>query len=546
MALGILEDHALPHVPGTVHLEEVDSSAHPSSTGNLKHGTGSSSGIVLAPQPSSDPNDPLNWSYGKKLTIVAILMFGAFIMPSTFGPLLSAGTAVVAVELDVSITEVTVLSGYQLLVAGAWGPFVSAFGRKYGKRPQFLFGSLTGLIGTIICSASGTSYSTLRAGRVVQGFAFSAYESLVFSTVADLFFVHERGAYISFFGFALASVSNLASVVCGPITNSLGWKYLFHILDACLGFQLLLVFFFVPETAYERSESLEIDRNAVDSYEEKASSVNVEKIEGRRNTDSSTLRAKKTYWQSLAIWTGVHSDENLLALLAAPLLVNLNLAALWMVVVTGMLSSFYVSQSFVAAQIFAFPPYSLSAAGVGFLFVGPFLGGLLGSIVLALTMDRLILWCTKRNNGIYEPEFRLLPVGFGLIGGVGVVAYAYVLQERGNLYVASFLWGLGLFGIIFILTPANSYVVDAYRDLSSEMFIANMMFKNFLFFGYSYFVNNWTATKGPGEVFYVWGGLTFALALTTIPLYIYGKRYRSYWHRHNLLEKLGMRTHAEM
>lgn len=136
MAFGILEDHVLPHVPGTVYLEEEHSSTHALATQNLKHGTGKEGDIVLAPQPSDDPNDPLNFSFAKKLSIVAILMFGAFIMPSTFGPLLSAGTAVIAVDLDVSIAEVTILSGYQLLVAGAWGPFVSALSRKYGKRPQ--------------------------------------------------------------------------------------------------------------------------------------------------------------------------------------------------------------------------------------------------------------------------------------------------------------------------------------------------------------------------------------------------------------------------
>jgi hypothetical protein len=136
MAFGILEDRVLPHVPGTVHLEEETEATHTRSTAGLKHGTGKDADIVLAPQPSDDPNDPLNFSYTKKLSIVAILMFGAFIMPSTFGPLLSAGTAVIAEELQVSIASVTILSGYQLLVAGAWGPFVSAFSRKYGKRPQ--------------------------------------------------------------------------------------------------------------------------------------------------------------------------------------------------------------------------------------------------------------------------------------------------------------------------------------------------------------------------------------------------------------------------
>lgn len=101
-----------------------------------------------------------------------------------------------------------------------------------------------------------------------------------------------------------------------------------------------------------------------------------------RTSSRPTPPPKKTFWQSLAIFTGKHSDENIIPLLLAPLAVNLNLGALWMVVVTGMLSSFYVSQSFVAAQIFAFPPYLLNAAGVGYMFVGPFIGGLLGSIVL--------------------------------------------------------------------------------------------------------------------------------------------------------------------
>ena len=199
-----------------------------------------------------------------------------------------------------------------------------------------------GLLGTIICSAS-QSYVTLRAGRIVQGFSFSAYESLIFSTVADLFFVHQRGVFISFFGFALAAVSNLTSVVCGPITNTLGWvsrlmsingrterltssqHYLFHILDALLGFQLLLVFFFVPETAYERDVGLEIDQNVDDSAMEKPAQVKIERVDdvtGNDRSASTSTPPKKTFFQSLAIFTGTHSDENLLPLILAPILVN--------------------------------------------------------------------------------------------------------------------------------------------------------------------------------------------------------------------------------
>ena len=445
MAFGILDDRILPHVPGTVHLEDqhATSAAAGAASSSLKH----DGDIVLAPQPSDDPNDPLNWSFTKKNAIVGILLFGAFVMPACFGPLLSAGTVVISMDLQASIQEVTILSGYQLLIAGAWGPFVSALSRKYGKRPQFLFASLMGLVGTIICSASN-SYYTLRAGRLVQGLSFPAYESLIFSTVADLFFVHQRGLYISFFGFALAAVSNLVGVICGPITDYLGWHYLFHILDALVGFQLILLFFFVPETAFERDNALEIDQTVDDSIVEKPAQVHVERADGQERSTRASVPPKKNFVQSLAIWTGKHSNENLLPLTVAPLLVNLNLGALWMVVATGLLSSFYVSQSYVAAQIFSFPPYSLSAAGVGYLFVGPFIGALLGSIILALIMDPLILWCTKRNKGIYEPEFRLIPVVIGVFGGVGLVGYAAVVQAKQSLYLASFLWGLDLFGLL--------------------------------------------------------------------------------------------------
>lgn len=214
-----------------------------------------------------------------------------------------------------------------------------------------------------------------------------------------------------------------------------------------------MVFFFVPETAYERDVALEIDQTVDDSVMEKPAEVHVENVEENSGNDrpaSASAPPKKTFMQSLAIWTGKHSDENLIPLIMAPLLVNLNLGALWMVVVTGLLSSFYVSQSYVTAQIFSFPPYSLSAAGVGYLFIGPFLGALIGSIILALIMDPLILWCMKRNKGIYEPEFRLIPVVLGIIGGIGVIGYAAVVQAKQSLYLASFLWGLDLFGSLHL------------------------------------------------------------------------------------------------
>jgi hypothetical protein len=52
-------------------------------THGLKHGTGRNSHIVLSPQPSEDPNDPLNWPLWKKELNVAILCLGSILNAGT-------------------------------------------------------------------------------------------------------------------------------------------------------------------------------------------------------------------------------------------------------------------------------------------------------------------------------------------------------------------------------------------------------------------------------------------------------------------------------
>jgi hypothetical protein len=77
-----LVDKRLDHVPGTVLLN--DEAAHSEAiTGNLKHGKGRNAHIVLSPQPSEDPNDPLNWPQLKKEAIIAILCLGAMLNAGT-------------------------------------------------------------------------------------------------------------------------------------------------------------------------------------------------------------------------------------------------------------------------------------------------------------------------------------------------------------------------------------------------------------------------------------------------------------------------------
>jgi membrane protein DedA with SNARE-associated domain len=58
-------------------------------------------------------------------------------------------------------------------------------------------------------------------------------------------------------------------------------------------------------------------------------------------------------------------------------------------------------------------------------------------------------------------------------------------------------------------------------------------------------MNDWVAQDGPQSVFYAWGGTAFGCLVGIPIMYVFGKKYRSHWARHNLLEKFNIRTHAE-
>jgi len=139
----------------------------------------------------------------------------SILLASIPAPSIAPATFLLAGKLGRSLEDIAKLSGYQLLLCGCFGlvlvlhtpkrdiqldsvtgietdfcdiqrPIVSALAHKYGKRPQFLLASLMGVIGTVICIASGEDYNVLLAGRIVQGFGSTAYESLSIAVIGDM------------------------------------------------------------------------------------------------------------------------------------------------------------------------------------------------------------------------------------------------------------------------------------------------------------------------------------------------------------------------
>jgi hypothetical protein len=362
----------------------------------------------------------------------------------------------------------------------------------------------------------------------------------------------------------------MALVVSVPLDPGRHWvKRLivvrYYLLVLFGGIHTILQFLFVPETSYVRDRRYEIDEIKDDNLQDLAAIEYEEKLNAEKANATAThnehegegavisqtpsreipIHKKKTFVQELALFSGTYSNENFFQLMIAPFAVIVNAAVAWILIINSMHVVLYVVIAFVLAQLFAPPPYLLSPATIGYLSLGPFVGGALGSIILGLLSDPMIKWCARRNRGIYEPEYRLIPCLVGVVSGVGLMLFGYLVSIGASYYACAAVHGLMLFGVMFICIGTSNYALDAYRGMANEIFIASMSMKNLILYGFAYFVNNWTASAGPRHCFYVWGGLAFALFATLPFMFVFGKKYRSYWARHNLLEKWRIRTHEE-
>jgi MFS family permease len=368
------------------------------------------------------------------------------------------------------------------------GPFASALGRKYGKRPMYVFSSVIGVVG-IIVSEVASGYETLLAGRVLQGIGIAAYESLAVSSIGDLFFVHERGPRVAVIIFLLAGISNGISIIAGVITEHLGWQYNFHILIPFAALQLIAVILYCPETMYRRKAIYETDTAGSDENLEKLAIVeavaaqhveqpksNAADLEKVTSTVSvEPIPAKKTWVQELALYNGTFVDDSVVKMAIASVAILLNVGATYQVFMTGIIIAWYVAVAILSGVIFASPPYLLSSASVGYMSVGPFIGGLLGATFSLIISQPLIKTMTKRNKGVYEPEFALLPVSLGgALSVAGLIGWGYAVSEFKSIYLVCFIWAVILFGMTIIASFATQWALDAYRSNSTELFIMNM------------------------------------------------------------------------
>ncbi|KAL9598161.1 MAG: hypothetical protein Q9219_004658 [cf. Caloplaca sp. 3 TL-2023] len=524
MGLGIIEPRSNGHryadAPGTVVLFAKDEN-------HSNEQVWSRSTIIRVPKPSASPRDPLRWPLWKKdLALLAMCL--SITVGGIQDSLLSTVNVVLSTEFDLPIERIERLSSYPLLASGVTCAMASVLARYIGKRPVYV-ASTTILLATCIWSAlikGNSQYGSFFAARIISGVGLGTFEALVLSSIGDMYFVHQRGKRVAFLNIMSLGPINLSPIVAGHVADRYGWRMNFWILSAFTALNLVLIIFFAPETQYHRPARYNTDVVMVGEHAQLETETDRPSRDNERDTLTTVARTQErplSYLQELQPFTGIFAKDNplkhvirLFACIRYP-------AVVWTFLVAGTYSGWFSGLSITVAQIFS----SYTPMEIGRLNTFPAVGAFLAFAVLNALADSTAKWAARKNQGIYEPEFRLYLVAFGLFVGVpGLALFGwYADTARPSWEVISFLYGLIIFTTVTQQSTSFAYLLDAHRGISIETAVFVVMVRNFFSFAAGNFLPPWLM-HGTASTFYTIAGIQAVLVLTTIPLYIFGKAIR--------------------
>ncbi|KAF5656720.1 major facilitator superfamily transporter [Fusarium heterosporum] len=461
--------------------------------------------IILIPTPTNDPNDPLNWSKTYRVYIAILVSCAIF-----FSNFLAAGPTVAIVSITESFfgppgpefssqiakiayffTTTSLLQGMGNLI---WMPLIA----KYGRRPIYII-SFTLYTGFSIWAGAAITYSSSLIARICMGFASGAAECLAPLTISDLFFLHERGSIMAIYTTALSAGVGCGIIIAGLITIKHDWRYIYWVAVALIGSCTVLIIFTFPETVYNRNGNPDETRAINDPDTDHTQHIkdevrDTEIVQSEHVTvnrpSAYSFPQKRTYWQSLSIYSGVHTKESFFKLFFRPIVLLSLPPVLWATLVMSVTIGFLVaitSNFAIAYTTYGFKPWQ---AGLCFIScpVGAGFGAFLGGRFSDMVADRL----TRGNNGFRRPEMRLPAMAISMTTApLALVLYGVGIGHGWHWIIPTIGLGLSAFGFLL-----------------------------------SFYTNPWINESGYSNAFGAMAGISGGVLLLWIPMFIWGQRVR--------------------
>lgn len=110
------------------------------------------------------------------------------LLGAVLSPVLTTCGIQIVEEFEITFNQFALLSGWALLTSACSAWLAQAFSRIWGKRPTYILATIL-LLATTIWNSRVSSYSGFVGARALEGIGNGPFESIVFSSIGDLYFV---------------------------------------------------------------------------------------------------------------------------------------------------------------------------------------------------------------------------------------------------------------------------------------------------------------------------------------------------------------------
>ncbi|PWI71494.1 hypothetical protein PCL_11588 [Purpureocillium lilacinum] len=505
--------------------EALDRQAHPPGTVQLltSYDSTQSGELILIPTPSDDYNDPLNWSMWRKC-----LSFGLLnsVTTATFTALttLTLFWTQMQEEIDLSTQDFTYAQAIQLVGQAFTCLALLPLIRKYGRRPTCIVSSV------VVCACSWWSVYMKSVPEVylynfIMGMAAEVNEATVQLSIQSTFFLHQRGTTNSIYMASVLAGSFLTPMAAGVQAVEQGWRASYRALAIVMTILAVLFIVAFEETKFEWTVFQGV---AAETEEATHAELTLDEKDGiSMHGDGETGSERPSFPRYLRLQLFSTSNESLWRSYYQPayacwlphvIFASLQFASgvCWLVFMSSMISI-----------LFTAPPYNFDAAEVGYMFAGPCVGAVFGSLYGGPLVDKAVVWFARRNGGLFEPEMRLYlyPLPALLMSG-GIILFG-VTADRGLHWIypsiggALFSFGYGAVGDI-----AFTLVLDAFPNVFAQSFVCIAFFRNAVGITGPFSITPWLDTMSVTNMHILAGCLCILVNALALPLAIWGKKAR--------------------
>ncbi|KAH0436662.1 major facilitator superfamily transporter [Colletotrichum camelliae] len=496
--------------------------------------------LVLTPEPTADPNDPLNWTLTRKyvntlfVLAVTVAVFAAMTMQMVFWQQMT-------VELDMTYDELNAGVSFNVVGLALGCLCFIPFTKKYGRRSTYIFSTAV-MAATSWWSSRMHTVPEMYITNLLFGLAGSTNETIVEMTIADLFFVHQRGLANGFYITSVMIGNFLAPTLAGLQAASMGWRWAYYTVGIILTMLFLSFLLFFEETKYvpvsvgvsnvgnpdmqeTQNKLRETKDNATASYP----SNDTQLPEKHDNQDveqaGHMIPMPNRYRQRMRFSTP--TDESLLSSYIAPFKMAVFPHVVFSAIQCANAVAFLVLLTSINSIAFAAPPYNFNTAGVGLMLIGPFIGNMIGSVYGGIFGDWIVVRLARKNRGIFEPEMRLYVLFLpALLMGFGVVIFG-ITVDRGMHWVYPSIGGaLFAFGLSSMMDVSFTIVIDTYKAATAESFVFITFIRNAATIGVPFAVVPWLNSMSLTNISIICGCVASSICFSFVPLLIWGRGIR--------------------